>query len=183
VEVGQELSREFRVTFVPTCGGRVVGGLAGSVYQTYLPNTDFTYEWADDLPVPMLKERSAAAFAEVIDVMTEISAVFANADRELNAEEAAHLEALVGRIPGKLSVLERLRDNDDDEVVREACLMVSDVLNRLTTELNDVESRERISSEIARMANGEQTVFATTVAAHRFALLEHDIAHSENCQP
>lgn len=163
-----------RVSIVPVREGLVVAALAGVFYSTFFPMTDFAAKWSGHLPLPILEERAAAALAEAFNVLLQISAVFANADRDLNEEELGYAQQLVDSVSSRLALLETLRDTEYDDDIGEACLLIQEVLDRIRGEL-DGDPAERLSTEFARMGNGEQTEFTTRVIAYRVGLLERDI--------
>lgn len=173
-EVVRQFPDTHRVSIAPVRNGMVVAALAGVVYENFFPLVDFATKWVGHLPYPILEEHAAAALAEAFNVLLQISAVFANADRDLNDEEAAYTQQLVDSVQSRLKTLETLRDTEYDDDIGAACLLIQEVLDRVLREL-DGDPSERLSTEFARMGNGEQTEFTTRVIAYRIGLLERDI--------
>ncbi|MDP9415247.1 MAG: hypothetical protein M3Q08_14430 [Pseudomonadota bacterium] len=174
-EVVRQFPNTHRVSIAPVRNGMLVAALAGVVYENFLPLIDFAAKWAGHLPYPFLEERAAAALADAFNVLLQISAVFANVDRDLNEEEAAYAQELVDSVRSRLELLETLRDTEYDDDIGAACLLIQEVLDRVRREL-DGDPSERLSTEFARMGNGDQTEFTTRVIAYRIGLLERDIA-------
>jgi hypothetical protein len=173
-EIVSQFPDTHRVSIVPVRERFVVSALAGVFYSTFFPMIDFAAKWSGHLPLPILEERAAAALSEAFNVLLQISAVFANADRELNDEELGYVQQLVGSVGSRLALLEALRDTEYDDDIGEACQLILEVLNRVRGEL-DGNPAERLSTEFARMGNGEQTEFTTRVIAYRIGLLERDV--------
>lgn len=163
------------VTVVPARNGLIVGALAGLIYQRFLPMLDFAAKWAGHLPLPLLEERAAAALAGAMSVITQLSSVLANLDRDANDEELAFAQTLMDDLRGKMTTLTALRDAEDDADIGAACALILEIMDRLQREL-DGEPSEGIAAEIARMANGEQTELTTRFILFRIGLLEFDIA-------
>jgi energy-coupling factor transporter ATP-binding protein EcfA2 len=173
-EVVRQFPDTHRVAIAPVREGSIVAGLAGVIYDSFLPMADFTEKWTGHVPLPFLNERAAAALAEALNVLLQVSAVFANSDRDLNDEELAYAQQMIDSVKGRLALLETLRDTEDDEDIGAACILVDEVLDRIRREL-DGDPSERMSAEFARMGNGEQTDFTTRIIGHRIGLLERDI--------
>jgi hypothetical protein len=173
-EVVQQLPMTHSVAIAPVREGMIVAGLAGVIYESFLPVVDFAGKWTGHVPLPLLEERAAAALAEAFNVLLHISAVFANLDRNLNDEELAHAQQMVDSVKDRLALLETLRDTEYDDDIGAACIFVDEVLDRVKREL-DGDPPERMSAEFAGMINGKQTEFTTRIIGHRIGLLERDI--------
>lgn len=156
-EVVSQFPDTNRVSIVPVREDLVVAGLAGVFYSTFLPTIDFAAKWSGHLPLPILEERAAAALAEVFNVLLQISAVFANADRDLNSEELAYAQVLVDSVSTRLAMLETLRDTEYDDDIGAACLLIQEVLDRVWGEL-DGDPAERLSTEFGRMGMANRQI-------------------------
>ena len=104
---GRDAADGHPLYLAPVREGMVVGMLAGlaatagdtmtasSFPAGFIPDTSFD-RWAPHLPLPLLQERSAAAFHDVTSTAVQLSSLMANADRPLNGEEIAYAQSSDG---------------------------------------------------------------------------------------
>lgn len=175
-EVKRSLPDHFKLTIVPVREGLIVAALAVQMFQTPIPRLSFAADWEGHLPLPVLKEDAAAAIAAPVNLMIEVSAVFANADRELNRDELAYVQQRVDGTKASLGELERLRDTDLDADIAAAVIWVGEVFSRLADELAGKIESERIATDLARMVNGTPTDFSNAFIIHRLVLMERDVS-------
>jgi hypothetical protein len=177
------------IYIVPVREGMVVSmlaGLASSVHQSSIGSVfssgfviDSSFDrWIPHLPLPLLQERSSAAFHEVTATAVQLSSVMTNADRPPNDEEMAYAQGLVDRMCARAAELGALRDAEADEDLMLASEYVMDLLRRLQRELDGVEDGESIAAETARLASGEATEASLRGPIIRIGLVERDILAS-----
>lgn len=174
-----ELPNVHRVAIAPVRDGLVVAALAGVVYSQFLPMLDFAEKWSALLPFPLLEENGARALNEAFNVLLQLSATAANADRDLNPEETQYAEGLVESVRGKLAFLLKMLDGHADPDIAEACKLIQEVLHRVQQELSG-DGSSLLAAEIARMANGEPTDFSTRIISYRIGLLERDVIEGKS---
>lgn len=174
------------VYIVPVREGMVVAmlaGLASSVDESSIGSvfpsgfvTDTSFDrWIPHLPLPLLQERSSAAFLEVTSTAVQLSSVMANADRPPNEEEMAYTQGLVDRMRDRTEELAALRDAEPDEDLMVASQYVLDLLQRLQRELDGTNDGESVAAETARLAFGEATEASLRGPIIRISLVERDI--------
>ena len=174
------------IYIVPVREGMVVGmlaGLAASIDESSIGSvfpsgfvTDTSFDrWAPHLPLPVLQERSSAAFHEVTATAVQLSSVMANADRPPNEEEMAYAQGLVDRMRARVAELGALRDAEPDEDLMLTSEYVVDLLQRLQRELDGTDDGESIAADTARLAFSEATEASLRGPIIRIGLVERDI--------
>lgn len=177
------------IYIAPVREGMVVAmlaGLAASVDESSIGSvfpsgfvTDTSFDrWIPHLPLPLLQERSSAAFHEVTATAVQLSSVMANADRPPNEKEMVYAQGLVDRMRARAAELGALRDAEPDEDLMLASEYVINLLQRLQRELDGVEDGETIAAETARLAFGEATEASLRGPIIRIGLVERDILAS-----
>ena len=164
----------------------MLAGLAASVDENSIGSvfpsgfvTDTSFDrWIPHLPLPLLQERSSAAFHDVTATAVQLSSVMANADRPPNDEEMAYAQGIVDQMRVRVAELGTLRDAEPDEDLILASEYVIDLLQRLQRELDGVEDGESIAAETARLAFGEATEASLRGSIIRIGLAERDILAS-----
>jgi hypothetical protein len=174
------------VYIVPVREGMVVAMLAGlassvdegsigSVFPSgFVTDTSFD-RWIPHLPLPLLRERTSAAFHEVTAIAVQLSSVMSNADRPPNEEEMAYAQGLIDQMRARAAELGALCDAQPDDDLMLASEYVIDLLQRLQRELDGIEDGESIAAETARLAFGEATEASLRGPIIRIGLVEHDI--------
>ncbi|QDH34168.1 hypothetical protein [Porphyrobacter sp. YT40] len=174
------------IYIAPVREGMVVAmlaGLAASVDESSIGSvfpsgfvTDSSFDrWIPHLPLPLLQERSSAAFHEVTATAVQLSSVMANADRPPNHDEMAYAQGLVDQMRARAAELCALRDAEADKDLVVASDYVIGLLQRLRRELDGLEDGESVAAETARLAFGEATEASLLGPMIRIGLVERDI--------
>jgi hypothetical protein len=149
--------------------------LAVTIGSILFPDSAFATDWGPLLPYPVLKERSAAIFQDIMSAAAQLSSILANADRPANTIEEAFGQDLVDKIRAGVKDLEQLRNAEPDADLIYISAFVIEVFNRLSAELNGEATGETIASEMARLGFGEVTELNAQITLIKLGLTQRDV--------
>lgn len=155
--------------------GAVVGGrlapMGMSFILSLLPNPDFIYEWAANLPYPPIDDEGLRLYDETLDAINAMSAV-AETGRELNANEMGFFNNLVARVSHGIQGLAARLNEEPDEVLVQAAGLLVQLFERVSAEAHGTNSRTLAADLMDGFTNGSQNNSALEILVTRIALIE-----------
>jgi hypothetical protein len=175
LSIGREAAGDDKLFVVPVIRHQAIGMLAVTIGSILFPDSAFATDWGPLLPYPVLKERSAAIFQDIMSAAAQLSSILANADRPANTIEEAFGQDLVDKIRAGVKDLEQLRNAEPDADLIYISAFVIEVFNRLSAELNGEATGETIASEMARLGFGEVTELNAQITLIKLGLTQRDV--------
>jgi hypothetical protein len=163
-----------RFTFTPLVDG-CIPPIAVTFILQLLPDPNFSSEWSETLPFPILDDMALHQFTSALNALAALSAIFSEKGRPLNPDEDAHAVEIVKKFSAYVEWLSTQPEVGSDGCLATACGFLAESYERVKNEFEGQTTEQTLAIDVLSWTTGVMTDFACAVVQCRVSLMERAI--------